>query len=95
MHDSASVLTERVQMRVPKPSALIAAPIAAFAVGLLAGYQAAEAQDLAHCKADAERICPGVAPGGGKLIACLKQHQDDVSIGCGKALKAIKTKMGK
>jgi hypothetical protein len=50
---------------------------------------------LSHCKADAERICPGVTPGGGKLIECLKQHTDDVSVGCAKALKAVKTKMGK
>jgi hypothetical protein len=55
--------------------------------------QAAKAP-LALCKADAERICPGVAPGGGKIIACLKQHKDEVSIGCAKALKAMKTKMG-
>jgi Cysteine rich repeat len=59
--------------------------------------QAAKAQRgaLAACKADAGRICPGVAPGGGRLIKCLKQHQDDVTIGCAKELKAIKTKMGK
>ena len=50
---------------------------------------------LAACKADAERICPGVTPGGGKLIGCLKQHENDVTIGCAKELKAIKTKMGK
>lgn len=50
---------------------------------------------LSHCKADAERICPGVTPGGGKIIGCLKQHQDDVSVGCAKALKAIKAKLGK
>jgi hypothetical protein len=54
--------------------------------------QAAKAP-LALCKADAERICPGVAPGGGKIIACLKQHKDEVSVGCAKALKAMKTKM--
>jgi Cysteine rich repeat len=60
-------------------------------------FHAAKAQGggLSHCKDDAARICPGIAPGGGKLAECLKQHQDDVSIGCAKALKAIKTKMGK
>jgi hypothetical protein len=52
-------------------------------------------ETLSHCKADAEKICPGVAPGGGKLIECLKQHPDDVSVGCAKALKAVKAKMGK
>ena len=50
---------------------------------------------LAACKADAQRICPGVKPGGGKLIGCLKEHENDVTIGCVKELKAIKSKMGK
>src|SRR5262245_17387457 len=52
------------------------------------------ATPLALCKADAERICPGVAPGGGKIVACLKQHKDEVSVGCAKALKALKAKRG-
>jgi hypothetical protein len=50
---------------------------------------------LAACKADADRICPGVEPGGGRLIGCLKEHENDVTIGCAKELKAIKSKMGK
>jgi len=50
---------------------------------------------LAYCKADAARLCPGVAPGGGRLLGCLKQHENEVSIGCAKELKAVKAKMGK
>ncbi len=53
--------------------------------------QAAEAP-LALCKADAERMCAGIAPGDGKIIACLKQHKDEVSVGCAKALKTTKAK---
>src|SRR5262245_6140669 len=60
--------------------------------GLILAAQAAT--PLALCKADAERICPGVAPGGGKIIACLKQHKEEVSVGCAKALKALKAKRG-
>jgi hypothetical protein len=60
--------------------------------GLILAAQAAT--PLALCKADAERICAGVAPGGGKIIACLKQHKEQVSIGCAKALKALKAKKG-
>ena len=48
-----------------------------------------------YCKEDIARLCPGVAPGGGRIIGCLKQHENEVSIGCGKELKAIKAKMGK
>src|SRR5262249_30841682 len=66
----------------------------AFARRNLAGINSSGQSPLALCKADAERICPGVVPGGGKIIACLKQHKDEVSIGCAKALKAMKTKMG-
>ncbi len=50
---------------------------------------------LSHCVIDTERMCPGVTPGGGTLIECLKQHPDDVSVGCAKALQAVKAKMGK
>jgi hypothetical protein len=39
--------------------------------------------------------CPGVTPGGGKVIGCLKEHENEISVGCAKALKAIKTKMRK
>jgi hypothetical protein len=64
---------------------------------LVSDSQVANAQGdaLAYCKADAARICPGVQPGGGRLIGCLKQHENDVSVGCAKALQAIKAKMGK
>jgi len=53
------------------------------------------ANPLAYCKADAARLCPGVSPGGGRLIGCLKQHENEISVGCAKTLKAVKTKMGK
>jgi len=65
-------------------------------VSLAAPTQTAKAANsLAYCKADAERLCPGVEPGGGRLIGCLKQHENEVSIGCAKEIKAIKAKMGK
>ena len=61
----------------------------------LPGSAQAQGGPLAYCKADAARLCPGVQPGGGKLLGCLKQHENEVSIGCAKELKAVKTKMGK
>ncbi len=48
-----------------------------------------------YCKEDIARLCSGVAPGGGRIIGCLKQHENEVSIGCAKEVKAIKAKMGK
>jgi hypothetical protein len=75
---------------------LTAASLVAFALISLPGSTGtATAQALKYCKEDVARLCPSVAPGGGKIIACLKQHENEVSIGCGKELKAIKAKMGK
>ena len=75
---------------------LTAASLVAFALISLPGStRTATAQALKYCKEDVARLCPGVAPGGGKIIGCLKQHENEVSIGCGKELKAIKAKMGK
>ena len=55
----------------------------------------AQSEAMALCKEDVARLCPGVAPGGGKIIACLKQHKMEMSVGCAKALQAMKAKMGK
>jgi hypothetical protein len=34
------------------------------------------------CQADVEKFCGGVQPGEGRIIACLKQHQSDLSPAC-------------
>jgi Cysteine rich repeat len=75
-----------------------------FAIALplsLAAFVSAESSALAqqaeamkYCKADVARLCPGVQPGGGRIIGCLKAHKEEMSIGCGKALQAMKAKMG-
>ena len=53
------------------------------------------AEVMKYCKADAERLCPGLEPGGGRIDKCLKAHKMEVSIGCGKAIQHIKREMGK
>ena len=55
---------------------------------------AQQAAAMKYCKADFERLCPGVQPGGGRIIGCLKAHKEEVSIGCGKAIQAMKAKIG-
>jgi hypothetical protein len=55
---------------------------------------AQQAEAMKYCKADVARLCPGVQPGGGRIIGCLKAHKEEMSIGCGKALQAMKAKMG-
>src|SRR5208282_1215677 len=37
------------------------------------------------CTADAQKFCAGVAPGGGRIIACLKEHKDSLSDPCKQA----------
>jgi len=37
------------------------------------------------CSADIKKFCADVKPGGGRIIACLKQHEADVSPGCKQA----------
>ncbi len=72
-------------------SALSLAALASAAPSALA--QRAEA--MKYCKEDVARLCPGIQMGGGRIIACLKEHKEEISIGCGKALQAMKAKMGK
>lgn len=39
----------------------------------------------AACADDAQKLCAGVQPGGGRIIACLKQHEDSLSSKCKQA----------
>ena len=55
---------------------------------------AQQAEAMKYCKADVGRLCPGVQMGGGRIIACLKEHKMEVSVGCAKAIQAMKGKMG-
>ena len=34
------------------------------------------------CKADAEKLCPGMHPGDGKFGPCMKEHHDQLSDAC-------------
>jgi len=37
------------------------------------------------CAADAQKLCAGVQPGGGRIVACLKEHKDSLSDRCKQA----------
>jgi hypothetical protein len=53
--------------------------------------QQAVAEARAACATDIQNFCAGVQPGGGRILACLKQHKDQVSDGCKQAvIKATK-----
>jgi Cysteine rich repeat len=56
----------------------------------------AQAQgQFAYCKADMARLCRGVQPGGGRVLGCLKAHENDLTVGCAKELKNLKARTGK
>jgi hypothetical protein len=46
-----------------------------------------------YCKSDIERLCPGIKPGGGRIIKCLKANKKEMTVGCAQALQKLKGKM--
>jgi len=48
--------------------------------------QASEARTA--CASDVQKLCAGVPAGGGRVLACLKQHKDEVSDGCKQGILA-------
>jgi hypothetical protein len=50
-------------------------------------------QAMRYCRPDMERLCPGVPPGGGPIVRCLKAHKMEMSVGCAMTLRRIKARM--
>ncbi|MFG1421115.1 cysteine rich repeat-containing protein [Roseixanthobacter liquoris] len=44
------------------------------------------------CRADVQKLCAGVQPGGGRIVQCLQKQPDQVSEGCRTALAAAQAK---
>jgi hypothetical protein len=63
-------------------------PPVSFAVGQ-AGGQPTVADLRAACADDAQKLCAGVQPGGGRIVACLKEHKDSLSDRCKQAAGLI------
>lgn len=41
------------------------------------------------CMADIQKLCSGVQPGGGRIMQCMREHQDQVSDGCKTAMSSM------
>jgi Cysteine rich repeat len=46
------------------------------------------------CTEDAQRLCAGVQPGGGRVLACLKEHKDALSDKCKQAAQQAQAASG-
>ncbi len=57
----------------------------ASAAAQVSGNQASLDALRTACSDDAARLCAGIQPGGGRTVACLKQHQDELSDRCRQA----------
>lgn len=63
----------------------------AFAVALSRATSAQSADPRGACKADYDKFCAGIAPGGG-IVACLNGKRDQLSTTCKAALDSRKKK---
>jgi len=64
--------------------------LAALSGAALATPVMAQSDAMTYCKADIARLCAGIAPGGGKIMTCLKAHSKEMSVGCAQALQKMK-----
>lgn len=46
----------------------------------------------AACKADAQKLCANVQPGGGRILKCMRAQQGQLSDACKAALSARKSR---
>ena len=82
--DSCSVLS-REEVPVRRLMLLLVVWAATSAQYVLADDQPNLAAMRAACADDVQKLCGGVRPGGGRIIACLKEHKESLSEPCKKA----------
>ncbi len=60
-----------------------------FAIALSGSALAQSSDPRGACKADYDKFCAGIAPGGG-IVACLNKKRDQLSASCKAALDSRK-----
>ncbi len=74
--------------RFPRSSILLA--VLGFAAQVPASAQSAAMEAArAACSIDLQKFCASVQPGGGRMLACLKEHRDQVSPACKQAVTSV------
>jgi hypothetical protein len=79
-----------MMMRTTITVLLLSAPILVSAVGLKIDQEEMKALRT-YCKADVERLCATVEPGGGRIKSCLMEQKKQMSVVCAQALQKLKS----
>jgi Cysteine rich repeat len=69
--------------------ALFVKRLLALLLAASAGGFAEAAPGASPCKDDARQLCASVQPGGGRAVACLKEHEAELSASCKAALPTL------
>ncbi|MBP0113250.1 MULTISPECIES: cysteine rich repeat-containing protein [Bradyrhizobium] len=62
----------------------------ALVIAFSGGVSAQSSDPRGACKADYDKFCAGVAPGGGRVVACLNGKRDQLSAACKTAIDSRK-----
>ena len=68
---------------------LLAIASSALIVG--SALAATESALMRACKNDAAKLCADVPFGGGRIVECLKKHENQLTVGCANELKQLKS----
>jgi|HubBroStandDraft_6_1064221.scaffolds.fasta_scaffold50379_3 Cysteine rich repeat len=69
-------------MRLLRPCVFLTASL------LATSAMAQTAAERAACRSDFQKLCKGIKPGGGRVLACLSQQRDQLGDACRKVVDA-------
>src|SRR5437879_8534493 len=76
---------------LPMKDVLILSAVLVLSSGsVLAADQPQTGGPRAACQADVAKLCPGIQPGGGSILGCLKQHGAALSTSCRDAIANVR-----